>query len=208
MNKILFIDTVTTGMNVKRCAIYKIGGIFTENGKETERIELNVKPFAGAEIQTGSIAVSGETLYEISRHPSEQDAYQLFIKTLMNHVNPKNPNDKLYLGGFNVAAFDYPFLREWFVRMSNNRFRDYFHVQTIDLLSLSAFYLMNERSNMPDFHLETAASFLGIVPTISKTYSCLNNAKTCLDMYRTLILKMHIGFQPDDAVTENLVKNF
>ena len=42
MNKILFVDTLTTGMNTERCAIYRIGGIYTEDGVEKKRFDFKV----------------------------------------------------------------------------------------------------------------------------------------------------------------------
>lgn len=200
MNKILFIDTLTTGINPERCAIYRIGGILCEETvtsiKEVRRFDLSVRPFEGARIMENSLWVGGVTRSDLIGFPVHQNAFADFYRIIEEHINVKNAKDKLYLCGFNVSSFDEQFLKNWFVRNGNSRFRDCFYVQTIDLMSIAAFAMMNFRSDMPDFHLETAAKALGVYPTKGSSYSCLDNAETCLKMYVALKERLGTG-KPD-----------
>lgn len=186
MNKVLFIDTLTTGMNPERCSIYRLGGIYTEDDEEKARFEIRMRPFPNARINEQSIWISGESRSSLLVYPKEEDAFAFFINWLDSIVNVKNPNDKVYLAGYNCSGLDMPFLREWFRRNGNERFRDYFHVQVIDVMSIAAFALMASRSRMPDFHIETTARFLEVVPKETAVYDCLSKAKTSLDIYRKL----------------------
>lgn len=208
-NKILFIDTVTTGMNPERCGIYRIGGIFTEDLVEKLRFELRMRPFRNARISDTSLWICGESRASLLAYTDENRAFTDFVAHLDERVNLRNPYDKLYIAGFNAASFDVPFLREWFHRNGNNRFRDYFHVQTLDLMSLAAFALIDERPTMPDFHLETAARFLGVTVSHTDKYDCVGNARTCLDMYcelRNRFYKIPDGINCDAC--DKVYRNF
>ena len=208
MNKILFIDTVTTGMNPEKCSIYRIGGIYTEDAVEKERFEFRMRPFRNARISEQSLWITGETRSSLLVYKDEADAFKDFIAFLNRIVDIKNPRDKAYLAGFNTAGLDVPFLREWFRRNKNERFRDYFHVQPMDVMTLSAFALMASRSAMPDFHLETAARFLQIDAPIGEVYNCIENAKVSLDIFRMLQKRFGVAECQDLASVQKITRNF
>lgn len=208
MNKILFIDTLTTGMNPERCSIYRIGGICTEDGAESKRFEFRMRPFTNARIAEQSLWISGETRSSLLVYKSEADAFKDFVGFLDTVVDLRNPRDKAYIAGFNVAGFDVPFIREWFHRNGNERFRDYFYVQTIDTMCLSTVMLLNSRGAMPDFHLETAARFIGVNASATKKYDCIANAKISLDIYRRFETRCGLGECRDTGVARETVKNY
>lgn len=215
MKKILIIDTLATGLNTERCAIYKIGGIFCEDNpgmiKEKTRFSLAVRPFEGARIIENSLWVGGVGRRNLVGYPPQEEAFADFIKLIENHINVRNANDKLYICGFNVAAFDSILIKNWFYRNDDPRFRDCFFVQTLDLMSIAAFALIGERDNMPDFHLETVARYLGVTPTKNENYNCLDNAETCLKMYRELKARLGTGergeWEPLERVYSNMPIN-
>lgn len=208
MNKILFIDTLTTGMNTERCSIYRLGGIYTEDGVEAKRFELRMRPFPNARINENSLWISGETRTSLMDYESESEAFSRFIEILNTLVDVKNPKDKIYLAGYKVSSVHALFLREWFRRNGNERFRDYFYVQTIDTEVLATMYLINNRSAMPDFHLETAARFMQINTKASDLYDCLYTAKTSLDIYRTFEKRCGLGECLNVSIIENIEKNY
>lgn len=210
MNKILFIDTVTTGMGpeINRFGIYRMGGIFTEDGVEKERFELKIRPFAGARLVDTSLWITGESRSGLLYSEDEKTAFQKFIEILDRHVNVRNAADKIYIAGFNAAALDVPFLKELFHRNGNPHFRDYFRYQALDIMSLSTFALMKERANLPDFHLDNTARALGVLATHGNGYSCIDNAKTCLDIYRKLAVRFGTAGVPDITVTNVVTRNF
>lgn len=208
MYKIFFIDTLTTGMNVEKCSIYRIGGIYTENGIEKFRFEFRMRPFINARINEQSIWISGESRQSLTGYESESDAFGHFIEMLDSVIELRNPKDKAYIAGFNAAAFDMLFLREWFRRNGNERFRDYFHVQVIDTMSLSAFALLPTRADMPDFHLNNTARFLGIDVYPGAGYNCTDNAKLSLDIFRHLQTRFGLSECMDETESTEFRKNF
>lgn len=208
MNKIIFIDTMTTGMNAERCGIYRLGGILTEDGVEKSRFEMRVRPFANARISEQSLWICGESRSSLVSYPEEGEALAFLLGILDGFVNVRNPKDKAFLAGFNSSAMDVPFLREFFRRNGNQRFRDYFYVQTIDLMTLSTFALLDRRGAMPQFDLDTAARELGIDIMDDGKYDCLRNARVCLDMYRVLQKRFCLGECLDTTPTEKTEKNY
>lgn len=207
MNKIIFIDTLTTGMDPIRCGLYRIAGIVTYDGVEQERFDIRMRPFLSARINEQSLWIGGETRQSISGYPSEKEALESFLSVLKHHVDVKNPNDKAYLAGFNVASNDTHFLREWFRRCGNERFRDYFHVQAFDLMCFAAFMLKDRRHTMDGFHLENVARAFEIETEYDGKCSCLRNAKTCLDLYRSMESGLGLGECTDTRPTEKLYEN-
>lgn len=208
MNKILFIDTLTTGMNTDRCAIYRIGGIYTENGEERIRFDLKVRPFPGARISDQSLWIGGIDRTTVAAYPDQESAFKTFISMLDRFVEVRNSKDKMYIGGFNVAAMDVPFLWEWFRRNGNERNRDYFHMQYIDIMSIAAFALMNQRQKMRDFKLESVAQQYKVYSGEGDTCDCIQNARTCLDIYRKMKLDFGIEEIQSKTIATEILKNY
>lgn len=208
MNKILFLDTLGTGPNPDRYAIYRLGGIYTENGVEKNRFEFRMRPYRNARIQDQSLWIGGESRSSLIYYPDEAKVLKDFVGYLSGIVDIRNPKDKLYIAGFNVAAFDAPFIRSWFLRNGNENFRNYFFVQTIDLMSIAAFTLMEQRRSMPDFHLETAARYLGVRIESGDKYDSIRNAKISLDIYRNLQVRYGLAECIDTSVATEIIKNF
>lgn len=208
MYKILFIDSVTTGMNPEKCAIYRLGGIYTVDGAERKRFEIRTRPFPNARVSDQSLWICGETRSSLICYPSQEDAFKDFVKLLDSFVNLRNPKDKLFIGGFNTDRFEYPFIREWFRRCGNERFRDYFHVQTVDMMSIANLSVIESRSGMPDFQLETAARHLGVPVPGEDRYDCVANSKICLDMFRLLARRWGVSGCPDKSVSKDCFRNF
>ena len=208
MNKILFIDTLTTGMNTERCAIYRIGGIYTEDGVEKKRFQFHLKPFPGARISDQSLWIGRVDRSILAGYPDQAEAFHEFINMLDEFVEVRNSRDKLYLGGFNTATMDAKFLWEWFHRNGNERNRDYFHMQILDIMNIAAFVLIDERNQMQDFKLESVARQLNLYSGEGDTSDCLQNAKTALDIYRVLRERTGIGPAVDITESKDIIRNY
>lgn len=207
MNKILFLDTLTTGLNHDRCAIYSLGAILCEQQegqlRERVRLDLSVRPFDGARINENSLAAGGVTRSRLLYYPTQEEAFDTFMKVLGENISLNNSRDKIYLAGFNASSFDVPFLMNWFKMNQNTRWRDCFYVQTLDIMCLAAFALMEERGQMTDFRLETAASQLGVE---LQSTDCLSRAEICQEMYVALqerLLTKKIKIEKTDKLIKN-----
>lgn len=197
MYKILFIDTFATGLDAERCAIYRIGGVVCNADatamREKVRFEFNVRPTAGARISDNSLWIGGVSKSDLLRYARQEDAFDRLLELLDAEVNVRNPKDKMFVAGFNAAAFDVPFLKNWFRINGRQNYRDYFYVQTIDLMSIAAFALAGERKGMTDFCLGSAARALGVGDGHSGGTSPLENALLAMDIYRALVGRLNSG---------------
>lgn len=212
MNKILFVDILSTGLSPQKCGIYAIGGILCEDSpsviKEVRRFEFRIRPFEGARIMDNSLWLGGVTRSQLLYYHKDDEVLKELMDVLEGFVKIQDPEDKVFICGFNSAAFELPFLKEWFDRNGNKRFRDCFHMQAIDLLSISAFALMERRTEMREFNLSSAARKLGVMPIAGNSYSCIDNAETCLHIYRRLKDKLNKGEYGSHEKTTEMIQNF
>jgi len=211
MNKILFVDTLTTGLDTGRCAIYRIGGVFCEEDgmdlKEKCRFDLSMRPADRTRIYENALWQGGISRATLCGYPPQSAAFNDFFSLTCDEISLRNPRDKVFICGFNVAAFDIPFIRGWFEANDNRHFRDCFYVQCLDIMNLAAYALIKERSMMEDFHMETVARYLDVVPTKGPSYSCLDNALTCVDMYMSIRRRAMQGIEMHHRTTEKTVVN-
>jgi uncharacterized protein YprB with RNaseH-like and TPR domain len=208
MNKFLFVDTLTTGMNPERCAIYRLGALYVEDGVEKKALDIKVRPYNNARISQQSLWIGGETRSTLIHYPSEDSAFGDLLSFLNAVVDVRNSRDKIYIGGYNCSAFDIPFLREWFIRMDNQQFRNYFNVQSLDMMNIAAMALISKRESLPDFQMQSVASYLGIHTIEEEKYDCLQNARTALKIYRKLQTAFGLGICQDESETEDVTRNY
>lgn len=212
MNKILFIDTLTTGPFPSKCGIYAIGGSVCEDTqtetRELKRFEFRMRPFEDARIIDKSLWLGGMTRSQLIYFKKEAEVLEDFVKMLSDVVKVSDPADKIFLCGFNTSAFDMPFLKEWFDRNENRNFRNVFHMQSIDLLSVSAYALMEERTAMKEFNLDSVARKLGILTKVQERYSCLDNVAACIGIYRKLKERLGMGEWGSFTESGELIVNY
>ena len=212
MNKILFIDILTTGLNPQKCGIYAIGGILCEDTqsviRETKRFEFRLRPSDGARIIDNSLWLGGITRSHLLYYQREDEVLKAFVDIMSEAVNSSDPEDKIFICGFNCTTLDMPFLKEWYERNGNKRFRDCFHMQTIDLMSIATYALMSERHTMREFNLSTVSRKLGIVAKTSEHYACMDNVETCIQIYRKLKERLGRGEGGEHLVCDESVTNF
>lgn len=198
MKKILFVDILTTGTDCMRSAIYKLAAIYCEQEdsgevKEIERFNISIRPHERAMIADTALWTGGTTRTEMLSFKPEREALEDFMAFLDRHTNRLDRNDKIYLAGYNSSAFELPFIDALFNRCGYRKMRHYFHLQTLDLMCIAAFCLMDRRKEMKDFHLSSVAQILGAKTTPSEKYSCMSECETDIEVYKALytMLKEH-----------------
>lgn len=195
MNKILFVDTLTTGINSERCGIYRIAGIICEEDKGTIRqksgFDFLMRPFPQARITDESLAIGGMTRSRLIYLPDEKDVFKSFMSKIGEVIDIRHPKDKLYLVGLHSSTFDMPFIRAWFNRCGNEGFKNCFYVQTIDLSNLAAFVLMEERMNMANFYIDNMARTLNVTLHKDEKQSNIATIKTSIEIYAEIKRRLH-----------------
>lgn len=135
MEKILWFDTETTGLNAAKCGIHQLSGLIEINGEIVEEFDIKMNP-QPCEVQPRALEVSGKTLEDLEAYPPMHEGYQKFKEILGRYVNHWDKKDKFIVGGYNVP-FDIEFLSRFFKRMGDDYLFAYLHGgKRIDPLSI------------------------------------------------------------------------
>jgi len=185
MQKEIFIDTETTGLDPIKNGIIEIGGVIRYD-KVYEEFNFNCCIFAEDEITASALEINGYTEEDIITFPDPLDTYTLFIKLLDKHINRYDPKDKAYFIGFG-AEYDMKFLRSWFDKNDEKPFfGSYFWHPPIDVSILAAQYIKNkqDRTKLANFKLKSVSNYFGIkLETNEKLHSALIDAKLAMKIY-------------------------
>lgn len=154
------------------------------NGETKERFNYNVQPNPGCEIEEDALRVGNVTREQIMAYPPMQTVYADFVGMLSKYVDKYDRKDKFFLVGYNNASFDNYFLKAFFVQNGDQFFYSWFWINSIDVMVLATYYLMEERHSMPDFRLETVARHLGIEPDRDKLHDAAYDIWLTKEVYR------------------------
>ena len=123
MNKIIFIDTETGGVNAEKSALIQLSGIIEVDGTEKEKFNFYIRPFENSEVNEKALEVQGRTLEELGteKYIDESIIYQEFLEILDKYIDKYDKNDKFIVAGYNVK-FDIDILKALFERNNNNFF--------------------------------------------------------------------------------------
>jgi len=161
--KLLFFDVETTGLSAAKCAIHQLSGVIEVDGEVKESFNINIRPFEGALISEDAINVSNVTKEQIEAYELDyKAAYNEFIKLVLRYINKFDKKDKMFLVGYNNAAFDNHFLRGLFLRNSDKYFGSLFWANPIDVYVLASHKVMSYRHEMSNFKLSSACEAFDI----------------------------------------------
>lgn len=184
--KILYIDTETTGLDPYSNAIIELAGILEVDGFVQESFLISMKPDSDQTIDQEALNAIGKTEEEILSYPSQKEGFSIFLKFLESYVNPFDKNDKLFLVGYNIHAFDVPFLRTFFNRNKNKYFGSYFHHPSIDVMLLIAYFAMKQKDKLPNFKLATIAKSLGIEVKDEMLHNAMYDVEITRDIFKLI----------------------
>ena len=135
MNKIIFIDTETGGVNAEKSALIQLSGIIEVDGTEKEKFNFYIKPFENSEVNEKALEVQGRTLEELEteKYIDESIIYKKFLEILDKYIDKYDKNDKFIVAGYNVK-FDIDILKAFFERNNNKFLFSYFNSSMLDPL--------------------------------------------------------------------------
>ena len=135
MNKIIFIDTETGGVNIEKSALIQLSGIIRVNKKDVETFNFFIKPFENSEVNEKALEVQGRTLEELGteKYIDESIIYKKFLEILDKYIDKYDKNDKFIVAGYNVK-FDIDILKALFERNNNKFLFSYFNSSMLDPL--------------------------------------------------------------------------
>ena len=135
MNKIIFIDTETGGVNAEKSALIQLSGIIEVDGTEKEKFNFYIKPFENSEVNEKALELQGRTLEELGteKYIDESIIYKKFLEILDKYIDKYDKNDKFIVAGYNVK-FDIDILKALFERNNNKFLFSYFNSSMLDPL--------------------------------------------------------------------------
>lgn len=187
--KMIFFDLETTGLDPKKSAIHQLAGKVIIDGKEVESFNIKLRPFENAVFEDAALETVKLTKEEIMAYPDYKEGYEKFLSIVEKYVNKYDKKDKFFLAGYNIATFDIPFLRNFFLLNNNQYFGAYFWSVPIDVIILAQAYLMNYRSDMKDFKQGTVAAQLGIALKEENLHDALYDIEICHEIYKIVTKK-------------------
>ena len=159
MNKILFLDTETTGLDPNKNGIIQVA-MLTEDGCE---LNMRVNPGKKVKYDKEALKINGIKKKQIKKFPKSKEQFKGMIKWLETLVVPFDPKDKLIVVGYNVK-FDVEMLHGWARREKFKYMGSYLDWRVIDVLVLTrmAHYLGQLPEEPENFKLGTICKVFGI----------------------------------------------
>jgi len=189
MKKLIFFDLETTGLNPEQNGIHQISGCIEIDGEEKECFDFKVAPNPKLDISDEALKVCNKTKEEVMAYPSMDIIYKQFVSLLEKYVDKYDKTDKFFLVGYNNSSFDNQFLRNWFIQNNDKYFGSWFWPNTLDTYILATQKLLEERSKMIDFKLNTVCSFVGIEIDESKLHDAIYDIELTRKLYKIITSK-------------------
>ena len=164
MNKIIFIDTETGGVNPEKSALIQLSGIIRIDKKDIEKFNFYIKPFENSEVNEKALEVQGRTLEELKtdKYVEEKEVYKQFINLLDKYIDKYDRTDKFIVAGYN-ARFDVDILKAFFQRHGNNFLFSYLDSSMLDpLYSIRLLQIAEVLPVLENNKLETWCKHFGI----------------------------------------------
>lgn len=164
MNKIIFIDTETGGVNPEKVALIQLSGIIRIDKKDVEKFNFYIKPFENSEVTEKALEVQGRTLEELKtdKYVEEKEVYKQFINLLDKYIDKYDRTDKFIVAGYNVR-FDVDILKAFFQRHGNNFLFSYLDSSMLDpLYSIRLLQIAEVLPVLENNKLETWCKHFGI----------------------------------------------
>lgn len=164
MNKIIFIDTETGGVNPEKAALIQLSGIIRIDKKDVEKFNFYIKPFENSEVTEKALEVQGRTLEELKtdKYIEEKEVYKQFINLLDKYIDKYDKRDKFIVAGYNVR-FDVDILKAFFQRHGNNFLFSYLDSSMLDpLYSIRLLQIAEILPVLENNKLETWCKHFGI----------------------------------------------
>lgn len=164
MNKIIFIDTETGGVNPEKAALIQLSGIIRIDKKDVEKFNFYIKPFENSEVTEKALEVQGRTLEELKtdKYVEEKEVYKQFINILDKYIDKYDRTDKFIVARYNVR-FDVDILKAFFQRHGNNFLFSYLDSSMLDpLYSIRLLQIAEVLPVLENNKLETWCKHFGI----------------------------------------------
>lgn len=183
--KLLFIDTETTGLYAPGAGLVQVAGIVEIDGQEVEEFNLWARPHKGDLLNKEALDVIGKTREELAALPDPADTFREFLDILDRHVDRFDKTDKFFLVAYN-ASFDNEHLRAWWKKCGGEYFGSYFWTPPLCVMTLAGIALRPSRPDLPNFKLATVAQAMRITAE-GDPHDALTDVRLSAGIWRRLL---------------------
>lgn len=190
MNKVIWIDTETTGISHLNCGILQIAALYEKDGEIKDRFASYVKPFPNDQIDPEALKVNKLTREKIEEFPEPAIVFKELTKFLDKHIDKYNKRDKAIPAGYKIS-FDINFLKQFWIKNNDKYFGSYFFWLSIDIMDIIVLYHYLNNSPMPSgFKLADQLKYFDIgLP------DGLHDAEVDIEATRKLFLEVMKGIK-------------
>ena len=178
MSKIFWFDCETTSLNPHKGSIHQLAFMIEIDNKIVEELNLKIAPFPNSEISKRALEISGVTDDQIEQFPPPEEMYTDLMKVLEKYVNKFTKTDKFILGGYNIATFDEPFLRQFFIKNHDKFFGSWFFWPKLDVQTQVAEHLVKKGLRLENYKLETVCNHFKITISAHDAMSDITATRT------------------------------
>lgn len=114
IHKRIWFDVETTGLNPKEHEIHELSMLYEEDGKVIEKRTWYIKPTRFYTIDENALAICNKSIEDLKKYSERRYVYQNVKSFLMKYISCYDRLDKATLCGYNIIAFDVPFLEAFF----------------------------------------------------------------------------------------------
>lgn len=187
MDKILYFDVETTGLNAYRNDIIQIAGIVEIDGEVKETFDIKMQPFRYDNIEEKALQVQNRTIDEIKTYQDPSRGYIEIIQLFDRYVDKFDKSDKFIAVAYN-ANFDVDFLQQFFRKNGNNFLFSYFGI-VIDPLAIVRFLTATKKHSLMlgSHKLGDVCQALGIDISAHDASSDINATRTIFKLLESSI---------------------
>lgn len=182
MMKRAFIDVETSGLNPLHHGILEIAIIIDIDNNVMNTYSSKVGLNRGDEVNQAALEANGLTEEDIKTFPPAGKVLNEIIEVFQEHVDPYNKLDKYHFLGYN-AKFDADFLRNFFYKCGDKYYGSWFWVPPVDVMSLAAERVGDERKKLSNFKLETVARHFGLPIDSGKLHRAMYDIEITRELY-------------------------
>lgn len=135
--KILYLDTETTGLDPEKNDIIQIAGIVEIDGEVKEKFNIFCQPYSYENISEEALVVHGKSITEMKEWQNPERALGQFVEILDKYIDKYAVSDKFFVAGQNVS-FDVDFLYSWAKKGGNKYIGSYIWRNVIDLKTFTS----------------------------------------------------------------------
>ncbi len=183
--KLLHIDTETTGLYAPGAGLVQVAGIVEIDGEEVETFDLRCRPFPGDLLNKDALQIIGKTREELAALPDPADTFRELLDVLDRHVDRFDKADKFFMVAYN-ASFDNEHLRAWWKKCGGEYFGAYFWTPPLCVMTLAGIALRPSRPDLPNFKLATVAQAMRITAD-GDPHDALTDVRLSAGIWRRLL---------------------